>query len=365
MPNLAPGLIFIIAWIFRMEKVNSSCTYSRIKIVGTFLCVSGALTLSIMQSISAPKFTKEGTLQSPSPPPNLTFDRDKLSGCLYLMAAVLILSSNIVLQAFTLGDFPAPMSLSAITCFFGTFMTAAVQLIQDHEFKTGWPVVGIGDLIGYYLLAGVVSAICSSVNCWVIEKRGPVFVSMFSPIGTVCSVIFSVVTLGQTMNTGSLAGMFLMFTGLYIVLWAKGKEGGIKSENDAEKPLLKFSIEEQEDGSFTRFGGTRSGSWSEIAIAVYIGWLQFQQTRGTKGKDTSSVVGHSIILTHVSHVWSIPIAPKGGPSGPDMARFPVTLSIYAFDGDSWYEWLKEVIGNKRLFRNQSGFVEGIMIDQVS
>lgn len=39
------------------------------------------------------------------------------------------------------------------------------------------------------------------------------------------------------------AGMFLMFMGLYLVLWAKWKEGhlnknGLQSESDAEKPLL-------------------------------------------------------------------------------------------------------------------------------
>lgn len=44
----------------------------------------------------------------------------------------------------------------------------------------------------------------------------------------------------------SLAGMFLMFTGLYFVLWAKGKEGlpesddRLESEFDAEKPLLSW-----------------------------------------------------------------------------------------------------------------------------
>ncbi|KAG5039786.1 hypothetical protein JHK82_011935 [Glycine max] len=243
MPNLAPGLIFIIAWIFRLEKVDLSCTYSRVKIIGTFLCVLGALTMSILQSISTTPITaKEGTIQLLSPP-NVTFDRHKIIGCLYLLVAILILSSNIVLQAFTLGDFPAPMSLCAITSFFGTFMTAAVQLVEDHEFKTGWPIVGVGDMIAYSLLAGAVNGICLSVNGWALEKRGPVLISMFSPIGTVCSVIFSVVTLGQTINIGSFAGMFLMFTGLYFVLWAKGKEGfakggGLESEYDAEKPLL-------------------------------------------------------------------------------------------------------------------------------
>nr|KYP55369.1 Auxin-induced protein 5NG4 [Cajanus cajan] len=243
MPNLAPALIFIIAWIFRLEKVKLSCTYSRVKIVGTLLCVLGALTMSIMQSISKPPSAKEGTIQVSSPSPNVTFDKDKLIGCLYLLAAILILSSNIVLQAFTLADFPAPMSLCALTSFLGTFMTAAVQVVEDHEFKTGWPFVSVRDMIGYSLLAGTVSGICLSFNCWALEKRGPVLVSMFSPIATVCSVIFSVVTLGQTISIGSFAGMLLMFVGLYFVLWAKGKEdhaygGGLENECDAEKPLL-------------------------------------------------------------------------------------------------------------------------------
>ena len=50
--------------------------------------------------------------------------------------------------------------------------------------------------------AGAVNGICLSVNGWALEKRGPVLISMFSPIGTVCSVLFSVVTLGQTINIG-------------------------------------------------------------------------------------------------------------------------------------------------------------------
>lgn len=52
-----------------------------------------------------------------------------------------------------------------------------------------------------------------------------------------CSILF------VTMLFCSLVGMILMFTGLYFVLWAKGKEGyvngcGLESAYDAEKPLL-------------------------------------------------------------------------------------------------------------------------------
>ena len=50
--------------------------------------------------------------------------------------------------------------------------------------------------------AGPVSGIWLSFNGWTVKKRGPVFVSMFSPIGTVCSLIFSVITLGGSISIG-------------------------------------------------------------------------------------------------------------------------------------------------------------------
>ncbi|KAL2348161.1 hypothetical protein Fmac_002161 [Flemingia macrophylla] len=244
MPNLAPGLIFLIAWISGLEKVSIN-KYSKVKILGTLLCVCGALTMSITQSISSPPTVKNGTMQLPRMPSDFIFDIHRIIGCFYLALAVLIMSGSVVLQAFALGNFPAPISLSAVTSLFGAFMTAIVLLLQNHKLDISWLLVTSADLVGYCILGGAVSGICLSFNGWALKKRGPVFVSMFSPIGTVTSVVFSVTTLGDSFTIGSLAGMFLMFTGLYLVLWAKGKEGhpdgdGLESEFDAERqrPLL-------------------------------------------------------------------------------------------------------------------------------
>ncbi|MBA0835082.1 hypothetical protein Goarm_007387 [Gossypium armourianum] len=239
MPNLAPGLIFIIAWIFRVEKVVLTYLYSKIKIVGTFVCVAGAVTMSIMQSTDS---SGDAMMDHPAVD-NDIFDKNKIIGCVYLVAAVLVLSSSVVLQAATLGDFPAPMSLCAITSFIGLIITSIVQLFKNHDAEWGWPLVSVLDLVGYSLLGGAVSGACVSFNGWAMKKRGPVLVSMFCPIGTVITVVLSFITLGQTISLGSLAGMFLMFIGLYFVLWAKGKEiysvgDGFGSEFDPEKPLL-------------------------------------------------------------------------------------------------------------------------------
>ncbi|KAG5228932.1 integral membrane family protein [Salix suchowensis] len=227
MPNLAPGIIFIIAWILRLEKVTLSCVYSKVKIGGTLLCVIGALLMSLMNSTeSAKKFS------SNRPAANMFFDVHKIIGSLYLMAAVFVLASNVVLQATTLVDFPAPMSLCAITSLIGVVITAAVQLIQNHKLDIGWP---LSDLRTSFAIL--------YFNGWAMKKRGPVLVSVFSPIATVISVVFSVITIGDRINLGSFAGMFLMFSGLYFVLWAKNKEGHpyddhLESEFDLQKPLL-------------------------------------------------------------------------------------------------------------------------------
>ncbi|XP_057976886.1 WAT1-related protein At5g47470 isoform X2 [Malania oleifera] len=230
MPNLAPGLIFIIAWTFRLERVKLSCVYSKVKIVGTLLCVVGAIAMSLLQSTTTAKQAE----QFPTVSETNLFDRGKIIGSMYLMAAVLVLSSNIVLQAATLRAFPAPMSLCAITSLIGVFTTALVQLIQEHKLDCGWPLISIQDLVGISLLGGAVGGVCVSFNGWAMKKRGPVLVSMFNPIATVCSAILSFITLGESINLGSLAGMVIMFTGLYLVLWAKGKEGYSSNEEALE-----------------------------------------------------------------------------------------------------------------------------------
>lgn len=58
---------------------------------------------------------------------------------------------------------------------------------------------------------GGMSGLCLSFQGWALKKKGPVLVSVFSPIGTVCSTIFSAVTLGYTVNMGRYVLEFLLY----------------------------------------------------------------------------------------------------------------------------------------------------------
>ncbi|WOG86278.1 hypothetical protein DCAR_0205479 [Daucus carota subsp. sativus] len=243
MPNLAPGLIFVIAWIFRLEKVDLSCMYSRVKILGTLMCVIGAVTMSISQSAASPYLEEDTDISSPSPSTTNIFDKEKVAGCIYLMAAVLVLSSMVVLQATTLSDFPAPLSFCAVTSLIGVLLTVAGELLKADQILEEWPLLNLRstDLIGYSLLAGLISGASVSFNAWAMNKRGPVMVSMFSPISAIISVIHSVIVGDPvTFGIGSIIGMSLMITGLYFVLWAKGEENVVTlcSPTTATEPLL-------------------------------------------------------------------------------------------------------------------------------
>ncbi|XP_075108745.1 WAT1-related protein At5g47470-like [Nicotiana tabacum] len=112
--------------------------------------------MSLMQSSSNAHIPeKEAQFSLPSPPHDDDdadiFNEDKIKGSIYLMAAILVLSSSVVLQATTLGYFPAPISLSAITSFIGMSLTVIVELVQEHCLEIGFPL-NIRDLIGFSLL---------------------------------------------------------------------------------------------------------------------------------------------------------------------------------------------------------------------
>ncbi|CAN6166259.1 unnamed protein product [Urochloa humidicola] len=241
MPNLSPGLIFIIAACFRMERFDKACKYTQAKIVGTVVCLVGAMAMSFLHNpSSSPKAAGGGGASY----------YDWIMGCSCLVAAAVILALVTVLQAATLASFPAPLTMCSITSAMGAAFTAILQVVVEGRFGMGLPKIDVTLIAGIVVMGGVVGGSCIVFQAWCLAKKGPLFVSVFGPVQTVCSAILSASLMGQKLSLGSLAGIVLMFTGLYVVLWAKRNEtltpgGGDHPQSqgaayDAEKaaPLL-------------------------------------------------------------------------------------------------------------------------------
>uniref|UniRef100_A0A0E0EB93 WAT1-related protein n=1 Tax=Oryza meridionalis TaxID=40149 RepID=A0A0E0EB93_9ORYZ len=221
MPNLAPVFIFVVAACLGFERVDLSCRYTRAKIAGTVLCLAGAVTMSVLQSPAAAAATRSSSHRTTTAAAANAGGGDWAVGCACLLGAVLVVSGTTVLQAATMVHFPAPFTLCSATSLAGAALTGAMLRVTID----GWIMEAYG---------GLVSSVCVMFQTWALEKKGPVVVSLFSPTQTVGSAIFSAFMLG----------MVFLFSGLYVVLWAKKKECQVDrmvedgTANDIEKPLL-------------------------------------------------------------------------------------------------------------------------------
>ncbi|CAL5036254.1 unnamed protein product [Urochloa decumbens] len=244
MPNLSPGLIFIVAACLRLERFDKACKYTRAKMVGTVVCLVGAMAMSFLHSAAS-----SSSSSSPEEEAAAGSYCDWILGCSYLVGAAVVLALVTVLQAATLASFPAPLTMCSITSAMGAAFTAILQVVVEGKFGMGSPNIDATLIARIVVMGGVVGGSCIVFQAWCLGKKGPLFVSVFGPVQTVCSAILSASLLGHKLSLGSLAGIVLMFTGLYLVLWAKRKETltlGLDGDHpqsqayDAEKaaPLL-------------------------------------------------------------------------------------------------------------------------------
>ncbi|PKI56230.1 hypothetical protein CRG98_023425, partial [Punica granatum] len=96
------------------------------------------------------------------------------------------------------------------------------------------------------------SAFQVGVCTWCLHRTGPVFVSMFKPVGIAIAVVAGVIFLGDTFYLGSLLGSCIIVIGFYSVVWGKANEEkvridsqvGVVQPNSRKVPLLETIFEE-------------------------------------------------------------------------------------------------------------------------
>lgn len=253
MPNLAPAIIFVMAWASGMEKVNIMCARSKAKIVGTLVCVCGAMAMSFLQGPALSQLWSIVTHSNPSYDPDtvhsvenilVSFYQEgkgnsskQIRGCIYLISAVVILSATMILQAETLKKYPALLSQTSITGILGSIQTIVLMIILDRGINpTSWLLDRSGILT--IIFGGIIcNGIAFALQLWCMQKRGPVFVTIFSPVSTVCSAILSSLFLDNTLHLGSVMGVLLIFVGLYLVLWGKSQDSVTQMEISSENEL--------------------------------------------------------------------------------------------------------------------------------
>ncbi|GJN39630.1 hypothetical protein PR202_gb28761 [Eleusine coracana subsp. coracana] len=245
MPNLGPGFIFVIAACVRFERFEWKCKYTRAKIIGTLVCLSGAMCVSFLKNDATPSVSPKSVPSNEQLSQQGNGKEEWILGCFYLLTGVMILACNTVMQAAALKRFPAPLSVCSITGMMGSIFSAIIQVLMEGKLSAGTSNDIARIIAEIVLVGGVVIGLCTTFQVSSIGRKGPVFVSMFSPFQTVFSAFISFIFFGQWIGLGCLVGIVLMFVGLYVVLWAKNREDKMfaeltaaEAECDVERPLL-------------------------------------------------------------------------------------------------------------------------------
>uniref|UniRef100_A0A0V0HYS9 WAT1-related protein n=1 Tax=Solanum chacoense TaxID=4108 RepID=A0A0V0HYS9_SOLCH len=224
--NMLPAMTFVIAVLCRMEKVNLKKIGSQAKVLGTIVTMGGAILMTLYKGQVVNLIWSNQI--------NGTYDKEWLKGSILLIFATLAWASFFILQAITMRKYTAPLSLTALVCFMGTLQSMALTFVMEH--KTSVWAIGFDMNLLAAAYAGIVSSsIAYYVHGQVMEKKGPVFVTAFSPLMMIIVAIMGSFILGEKFYIGGVVGALVIVAGLYSVLWGKYKE---YKENEIEESSI-------------------------------------------------------------------------------------------------------------------------------
>ncbi|KAF6156764.1 hypothetical protein GIB67_033233 [Kingdonia uniflora] len=228
--NMVPVITFVMALPFGLETVDLKSKPGKAKVLGTIVCVGGAMLLTFYKGIP---LTNQSSHSRPASA-NMTNQAHGLSqnqkgaerwtiGSLSLIAGALFWSAWFLVQAKISKKYPFQYSSTAIMSFFGALQSATLSSIIHRDIHI-WIVKGKIKIL-MVLYTGIVgSGLCYVGMSWCVKKRGPLFTAAFSPLIQIIVAMFDISILHGKLYLGSVLGSILVIIGLYLLLWGKSNE---------------------------------------------------------------------------------------------------------------------------------------------
>ncbi|KFK33820.1 hypothetical protein AALP_AA5G064500 [Arabis alpina] len=236
--NMVPSITFALALIFRQETLNIKSNIGRAKVLGTMICICGALVLTLYKGTAlTPQNAQMQTQNTNDSTPATT--QKWAMGSIMLIISIIIWSSWFIVQAKISRIYPCQYTSTAILSFFGVIQSALLSLISERS-TSMWVVKDRFQVLAL-LYSGIVgSGLCYVGMSWCLRQRGPVFTSSFIPLIQVFAAIFSFSFLHEQIYCGSVIGSMFIIVGLYILLWGKSKD---KPASVAKQEALNIDLE--------------------------------------------------------------------------------------------------------------------------
>ncbi|OIW20364.1 hypothetical protein TanjilG_09524 [Lupinus angustifolius] len=216
---------------YRIESLKIKTAAGIAKLVGVIACLAGVATLALYKGPPLEFLSHHHLLNYHEIKPHGIHESSSrwIKGCFLLLLSNSFFGLWLVLQSFVINVYPSMLLFTTIQCFLSSIQSFVIAIAVEREieqWKLAWNV---------RLLAGiVVTGVTYCLQTWIIEKKGPVFLAMSSPLALIMTIISSALVLGVIIRLGSILGGIALIVGLYCVLWGKSRERMPESSLDIE-----------------------------------------------------------------------------------------------------------------------------------
>ncbi|CAI0555213.1 unnamed protein product [Linum tenue] len=178
-------------WRLRAETLRIGSKSGKAKLVGIVTCMVGVTSLAFYEG---PHFkilclfdhSHHGQNQ------HLRSHETWIKGCSLMVSSSFTWGVWLVFQARLQKSYPPKLLFTALQCALASIQSFVVAIIIErdpNEWKLGWDM----KLVAVVYCGVVVTGVTYYLQAWVLEKKGPVFLAMSTPLAFIFTMICSAI----------------------------------------------------------------------------------------------------------------------------------------------------------------------------
>ncbi|CAD5314706.1 unnamed protein product [Arabidopsis thaliana] len=199
--NAIPSITFVLALLFRLETVTLKKSHGVAKVTGSMVGMLGALVFAFVKGPSLINHYNSSTISNGTVPST----KNSVKGSITMLAANTCWCLWIIMQSKVMKEYPAKLRLVALQCLFSCIQSA-VWAVAVNRNPSVWKIEFGLPLLSMAYCGVMVTGLTYWLQVWAIEKKGPVFTALYTPLALILTCIVSSFLFKEPLYLGSSGG---------------------------------------------------------------------------------------------------------------------------------------------------------------